>query len=380
MKNMIAATATLTLWLALPAFAAESSKSAACDKSCLLGILNSYQAKMLKHDTSGIAVSSNFRSVENYRPIKLGEGYWTRIKEIFDQLQFSDPISGQVAAVGSLDDGGRDAYFVLRLKVEADRKISQSEMMLIHDGETSFLQKDRNVKLDRIYTQPVPVGQRSSREQLVKIADGFVDAWQYKDQDLMSVSADCAFLENNVQLQNPGVTTCGDMLEYGGKRGIPGQGIGPGRGDPNTPPRASRPADPSIGRPALQGSQPWMRDRRTPLIDVENGVVINYHIQGGEPARPGQTVVYERATPFTASSLSARRSASPNTAQQRPAGQGQNNGPPTQGQNAGPPVGGGAAYMAGLFKIIDGKIVRIDHFEWEGGPNASGGFSDGPPY
>jgi hypothetical protein len=366
-----ASIATLALsLLAVPTLAAASSKAAGCDKACLLHVLNAYQAKMLKHDIRGIAVSEDFRSVENYRPIALGEGYWTRISEFLDQVQLADPVNGQVAAVGSLVDGGRDAYFVLRLKVEAGRKISQSEMMLIHDGETSFLQKDRSVKLDRSYLQRVPVAQRSSRADLAKIVDGFVDAWQYKDEDLMSVSADCAFLENNVQLQQPGITTCGDMLEYMGKRGIPGQGKGPNRGDPNKPPRPSRPADPSIGRPALQGSQPWMRDRRTPLVDAEHGVVLAYHIQGGEPARPGEVVAYERATPFTTSSLSSRRSPEQNAQRQ---------GSRSPGQNNGPPPGSGAAYMAGLFKIIDGRLVRIDHFEWEGGPNASGGFSDGPP-
>lgn len=375
-NNITSFTALALLLFTAPTFAVSSSKAADCNKACLLGVLNTYQAKMLKHDANGIAVTKDFRGVENYQPIALGEGYWTRVTEFLDQIQLADAVNGQVAAVGSLVDGGRDAYFVLRLKVDAGRKISQSEMLLIHDGETSFLQKDRNVKLDRSYTQPVPQAQRSKRDELVKIVDGFVDAWQYKDEDLMSVSPNCAFLENNVQLQEPGVTTCGDMLEYMGKRGIPGQGKGPNRGDPNTPPRPSRPADPSIGRPALQGSQPWMRDRRTPLIDEEHGVVLAYHIQGGEPARPGEAVVYQRAMPFTTSSQSSRRSSKGTSQQQGSRPPGQN--PPAQ--NNGPPPGAGAAYMAGLFKIIDGKLVRIDHFEWEGGPNASGGFSDAPRF
>lgn len=368
-------TAQALIWAPLLASLFSAARAADCDKPCLFAVMNSYQAGMLKHDTKGIATTTDFRGIENYRPTPLGGGYWTRISEILDQVQVADPVAGQVAAAGSLVDGGRDAYFVLRLKVASGRKVSQSEMLLIHDGETSFLQKDRAIKLDRSYVQPVPKAQRSSREELLKIAQGFVDAWQYKDQDLMSVSADCAFLENNVRLQEPGVTTCGDMLEYGGKRGIPGQGTGPNRGDKNTPPRATRPADASIGRPELQGSQPWMRDRRYPLIDVENGVVFDYHIQGGEPARPGEAVQYERATPFTASSQSQRRSASQNNAQQAPRPPGQN----PAGRTGGPPPGSGAAYMAGLFKIVGGKIVRVDHFEWEGGPNASGGFSDGPP-
>jgi hypothetical protein len=363
---------------------ANAAERSSCNRDCLLKVLNQFEARMLKHDPKGIALTGNFRGTENYRPRPLGEGYWTRVTQIFDQLQLADPVNGQVAAVGLLDDGGRDAYFVLRLKVEAGRKISQSEMLLTHDGDAMFVQKDRSIKLDRTYLQPVPKTQRATRAELVKITEGFVDAWQYKDEDLMSVSADCAFLENNVRLQQPGVSTCGDMLEAGGKRGVPGAGKASTRGDPNRPMRAARPADPSIGRPALQGSQPWMRDRRYPLVDEERGVVLSYHIMGGEPARPGETVVYERATPFTTSSLSAPRTAARKAESQaaQPAAQ-----PATQPaaqstvQPAAAPLGGAeAAYMAGLFKIIDGKLVRIDHFEWEGGPNASGGFSDGPKF
>lgn len=365
--------ASSTLLLASVTHAATQSS---CDNTCLIGVLNSYQAKMLKHETKGILVTANFRSVENYLPIALGEGYWTRINKIHDQVQVADPINGQVAVFGSLDDAGRNAYYVLRLKVEQGKKISQSEMLLIHDGETSFLQKDPNARVDRIYTEVVPVAQRSSRAELLKLVDGFTDAWQYKDEDLTKFADNCAFLENNVQLQSPGYTTCGNMLEYHGKRGIPGTGNSPEKGDPSEPMRPAQPADPSIGRPALQGSQPWMRDRRYPIIDVEHGVVVAYHIQGGTPARPGETVVYRRATSFTTSSQSQRRP--PETAGQTQAQ------PPPDAAQAGmgggpPPGGGGAAYMAGLFKIIDGKLVRIDHFEWEGGPNASGGFSDGPP-
>jgi len=372
-RKRIALALTLAVTAAAPAIAASAT---GCDQQCLLRTLNDYEAHLLKHDTKGIATSADFRSTENYLPIKLGEGYWTRVKQIYDQEQFADAVTGQTIAIGLLDDNGKDAYFALRLKVGAGRRITQSEMLMIRDGETSFLQKNRAVKLSRVYTEEVPVALRSTREQMMRDVDNFTDAWQYKDGSLMSFSDDCSFSENNLVLTVPGYTTCGDMLEYNGKRGIPGAGKSPERGDPSAEPRPMTPADPSIGRPPLQG--PWIRDRRIPLVDVEHGVVIAYHIQGGSPARPGEKIQYRRNTPFTAVSsdhaLTKEESAARLAAPKPGAGGGPDAGP------GGPPREMGAAYMVGLFKIVGGKLTRIDHFEWEGGANASGGFSDGPKF
>lgn len=341
-----------------------------CDRGCLLNGLNDYEAHVLKHDVTGVVTSADFRGTENYKPTALGQGYFTCVRQIFHQEQFADPVDGQVAAIGLLDDGGRDAYFVLRLKINTDHSIAQSEMLLIHDGETSFLQKNRNVKLSPIYTQIVPVGLRSSRDQMIADADNFTDAWQYKDASLAQFSADCTFSENNLMLSLPGYTTCGDMLEYMGRRGVPGAGTSPERGNAGDPIRPMTPADPSIGRPPLQG--PWIRDRRVLVVDVEHGVVVAWHIQGGEPARPGETIQYARKTQFLPTSEDHRRTAAENAQMGKARAGG--------GAPGGPPREMGAAYMAGIFKIVGGKLVKIDHFEWEGGPNASGGFADGPKF
>ena len=351
--------------------APAAAQSTSCDRTCLLGALSDYESHLLRHNPQGIATTADFRATENYQPTPLGQGYFSRVRQIFHQLQFADPVTGQTAAVGLLDDGGKDAYFVLRLKIEPNHALAQSEMLLIRDGETSFLQKNRSVKLDPVYSQIVPPALRSTREQMITDVNNFTDAWQYKDASLMQFRADCIFSENNVQLSQPGYTTCGDMLEYMGRRGIPGAGTSPEHGDPNAPIRPMTPADPSIGRPPLQG--PWIRDRRVLIVDPEHGVVVAWHIQGGEPARPGETIQYRRKTPFIASSEDHRRTAAENAqmgARNRAASPGPGPG--------GPPREMGAAYMAGIFKIVGGKLVRIDHFEWEGGPNASGGFSDGP--
>lgn len=350
--------------LLLAPFAVSSGEAASkpdCNKSCLLDVLKNYQAKMLKHDTNGVAVTSNFRSTENYRPIKLGEAYWQNVANIYHQIQIADPVAGQVVAIGMLKQAGKDGYYSLRLKI-ANKKISQSEMFIVKQGEATFFNEDRKARIDPIYTTAVAPAQRSSRETLLKLVDSFNDAWQYRNEDLTQFAADCNFYENNVKLNDPNGPsgpTCGGIVEYGGKNGVRGTGKAgnaqgqrpPGQdpnagGDPDTggPPATLRPADASIGRPQLFGSQMWMRDRRNPIVDVETGVVFGYVVQGGETARPGETIKYERGAPLQT--------------------------------GGGPPQGDGAAYMFALYKVVNGQIVRVDHYEREGGPNASGGFDD----
>ncbi|MGC3982441.1 MAG: hypothetical protein QM808_14420 [Steroidobacteraceae bacterium] len=372
---------------------AQAASESSCNRQCLDDILTRYEQSVIKHDAKAQPFAANLRMTENYRPIQPGAGYWQNIGKIHYRNVFADAVSGQVAAVGFLDHGGRDAYYALRLKV-VNRQITQSEMLLIHKGDAQFFEADVAKRIDKPYTEAVPAKQRSTREQLIKLADGFTDAWQYRNEDYAAFAADCRFYENNVELTNnpqaPADPTCGGMLEFGGKNGVAGtgkftnpnsstdqsrqgqgqnqgqnqgmgapsgnggdamgaapQGNGRGNGQGNGPGRVAtqRAADPSINLPALFGSQMWMRDRRYPIVDVEKGVVFFYHIQGGTPAKSGEPVVYERATSF--------------------------------GSNPNPQAGGGgAAYMAALMKVVDGKIVRVDHFEWEGGPNASGGFAD----
>jgi len=379
--------ATVLVLLATPAVTIAQS----CDSDCLEGVYADFEARIVAHEAKDLPVTQNFRMTENYRPIEPNQGFWTNIGEIHYRDVFADPVSGQVASIGFVDHDGRDAYFALRLKVEPGRKISQAEMFLVHKGEASFFEESRTHGVGAVYGEVVPESQRSTRDVLIQIADSFTDSWQYRNEDLAPYGDPCDFFENNVELtdpEGPAGDTCGGMVEYGGKFGIAGLGKSGTAGarrpegqsataggepdQPGGPPRNARLADPSIGRPALFGTQFWMRDRRYPVVDVEKGVVFFYHIQGGEPARPGEPVVYER------SGGSPGAQGGPPQGQGNGAPPGQGNGPPP-GQGSGAPMGGGgAAYMVALIKVIDGKIVRVDHFEREGGPNASGGFEDGP--
>jgi hypothetical protein len=355
--------------MATALFSAASSASAAqCGSACLKATLKSYESKVLRHRPTGLALTKDVRMTQNYKPINAGDGYWRTISKFAFQTVVADPTAGQVAAVGFLRDADRDAYFALRLKVE-NRKISQSEMFLVHKGDATFFGADPDPKagISPAYEQLVPPALRSRRETLVRIANAFDDSWQYRNEDLAPFADDCTFYENHVELTDPNGPSggsCGGIVEYGGKNGVrglgkagranaprpPGQnpnaGGNPDGGPGGPPPSGWRDADPSIGLPQLYGSQMWMRDRRYPIVDIEHGVVLGYSIQGGSPARPGETVVYNRDTPFNAAN-------------------------PTAG---GP--GSGAAYMVSLYKIVGAKLVRIDHFEWEGGPNASSGFAD----
>lgn len=372
-----AVTGLLLMPMSLFAQSTVNKSAQSCDSQCLKRLIADYQASVQKHDAKGLPFSPKLRMIENYKPIKPGEGYWQNLGKIHYQTTFADPVSGNVAAVGFVEHGRRDAYYALRLKVE-NRQITQSEMLLLHKGDASFFEEDSRKSFVPFYETVLPANQRTPREQLIKIADAFTDSWQFRNEDLAPYAAQCDFYENNVELTSPdgpAGDTCGGMVEYGGKYGVAGLGkagktnaprpagqAADAGGEPsgNGPSRSARLGDPSIGMPALYGTQMWMRDRRYPIVDVERGVVFFYQIQGGTTAKPGEKIIYE----------TSRASGPP------PGAQGPGGTSPEGGMSAAAQGATGAAYMAALMKVVDGKIVRVDHFEIEGGPNASGGFTD----
>ncbi|MFT3907110.1 MAG: hypothetical protein QM718_12445 [Steroidobacteraceae bacterium] len=366
-------------WLLLAGMLASAPSMAAdCSRSCLLQLLNRYEAQVLRHDPSGLPLSADFREIHNNFPIKPGERYWTTLTKIVYQMQLADPLSGQTAAVGYAINDGKPAYFTLRLKVEG-RKITQSEVFLVRDGEATFFGNDPKADFTAVYRASVPRAQRNTRAELVRAAEAFTESWSSRNEDdapfadLGPHPQPCHFFENNVELtkeDSPSGPTCGGIVEYGGKNGIPGTG----KAGRDQPPAAAR----APGAPAAQPRRMLMRDTRNPIVDVEHGVVFGYTIQGGRVPQPGEAIEYERATPFMSESLHSGVPL-PGAARQGAAQQG----PPPQQQNGkegGRPNPGaqGAAYICALYKIVGGRIVRVDHFEREGGPNAASAFKDSP--
>lgn len=245
-RSMIAGISVLAL-----AVASQSATAAGadCDRACLNGIADIYLDAMLKGDVSRLPLADDVKFTENGVELQVGDGLWNTIdgKRNYN-LRVADPSQGQVALVEVITEHGTPGILAARLKVE-DGRISEIETVLSRRVDTSpFPATDGLEQSHALWAAPVPAGQRVRRERMISVADGYFDTLQQNDGTLFTnFTDDCDRVENGLlTTNNPNIPNY-DIARMGcAEQFRLGQYIYDDR----------------------------LRDRRFPLVDEENGVVL----------------------------------------------------------------------------------------------------------
>ena len=165
----------------MPAFGAT------CDRTCLKGSLDQYLQAILKHDPQAAPLFLGYRHTENALLVKLGEGAWKSVTSIGKvDRRYYDPVSGQAAFFGVLNEGDAPTVTTVRIRVE-DRKITEAEWIIarrVAAGINGFDAQGKpqayafspdNLALHPIEQRVVPPAQRLSREELIAITNSYFD-------------------------------------------------------------------------------------------------------------------------------------------------------------------------------------------------------------
>ena len=90
-----------------------------CDRACLRTTLNQYLAAVSRHDPAAAPLFPGFRQTENAVVRKLGAGMWQTMTGL-GRLQrfYMDPVTGQAAYFGIVNEGNNEAIVTVRLRVE----------------------------------------------------------------------------------------------------------------------------------------------------------------------------------------------------------------------------------------------------------------------
>ena len=202
--------AGLCLAMGLLPVAAPAQGRPACDRACLTRVTDRYLEALVAHDPSRLKVSPGLRFTEDGAPLKLGDGLWRTIGGLESfRLDFADPQDGQAGALVLVKENGAPALMALRLK-SAGGRISEVETVLARKGELQSLQTDLLDHPLPILTEDVPAPERSSRAELVKIANSYFDAIEKGDGRLVPFAADGFRIENGVRTcNNPSQATNG---------------------------------------------------------------------------------------------------------------------------------------------------------------------------
>jgi hypothetical protein len=157
--------------IAVTLFALSTVSSAAtCDGACLLEQAKQFDANMLAHATEKVPLAANANIRENTKAIALGDSKWSGVTKILSEGVYADPILGNVIEhVAAETAGGKVVYIGTRLKL-VDRKIKEVE---INFDDGPRVNVKNLVPYDPIFNTIVPLEERSTREELVRIITSY---------------------------------------------------------------------------------------------------------------------------------------------------------------------------------------------------------------
>jgi hypothetical protein len=253
------------LGLALLILSPATTFAQECDRACLKSLLDRYLTAVTTHNPSAAPLAVGFRQTENAVVIKLGTGAWKSVTGLGSlQRRYLDPVSGQAAYFGVVNEGNGSAIVTVRVKVER-RQIAEAEWYMARQGDPglngpqqpgqpagNFFDPD-NLTKNPPPDRSLPKSERLSREALIGITNSYFDGITTHDGSIIMAHPGCARTEN-------GLTVTGRATGPGARGGAPAAA---GRGGVS---------DCTSGLETINIQ--LVSARRYPVVDEDAGVVL----------------------------------------------------------------------------------------------------------
>lgn len=173
-------------------------------RAALYAVLDRYLAALAARDPDQVEWAPAPLTSENNVMLAVGDGLWGTIDRLGDyQLRFADPATGQVGYFGTVHEPIEESAFTLRLKVNDQGQICESEMVVVR-------QSDSGIKFEnpRYWDKPIlnaPAEAPVSRAEMIRLSNGYFDTLQLNDGTIHTkFHPDCDRVENGVQTtRNP---------------------------------------------------------------------------------------------------------------------------------------------------------------------------------
>jgi hypothetical protein len=203
-----------------------------CDRACLKDMLDRYLSAVIKHDPSAAPLMVGFRQTENAVAVRLDTGVWKSVTGLGKlQRRYFDPVSGQAAYFGVVEEGDRSAIVTVRVKVDG-RRVSEAEWYLARQGDPglngpaqpgqpagNFFDPE-NLAKSPPPERTLPKASRLPRESLIGITNSYFDGITSHDGSVILAHPGCARTENGTTVTGragrggaTGVSDCTSGLE-----------------------------------------------------------------------------------------------------------------------------------------------------------------------
>lgn len=195
---------TAVTWLAGITLAAWSgiALGASCDKGCMEKIGDRYRAAYLAHNPHLAPFAKKVRFTENNVEMEFPDGTWDTVTEaVGGNLTLSDPTTGNVGLYMAIMQRDTPGFLAVRLHIH-DGAIDEVEHIVSTPRNLSApptpIGDPHDFKPDPDLSSVVPKDQRSSRAQLISLANGYFSTLQHNDGEIRGTrfSRDATRYEN----------------------------------------------------------------------------------------------------------------------------------------------------------------------------------------
>jgi len=190
-----------------------------CDRACLEGLVDRYLAAVVAHDPAPLPLSADVKYTENEQALAVGDGFWHTAAGRGNYAHyFADPATSQAAWMGTMREGATVLLMALRLRVELGRitEIETSYFRPGGGGPNDIAAMDARGKPEPLWLETVPAAKRSTRHELVEVANAYFEGVQRNDgKGFYPFTDDCDRIENGARTtNNPGGTATPGGFNY----------------------------------------------------------------------------------------------------------------------------------------------------------------------
>ena len=193
----------LFIMLMLTGSFSMSAQAQDCDRSCLADYLEQYLDAMIANDATQAPLSYGFRQTENSIVVPNDEGLWTTVTALGElQRRYFDPVGQTAGYFGLLEESGELAAVSLRMKV-TNSQITEAEWHIGRENHVGLQGVPGTVywNSDELIANPpnggfVPLDKRSSRNELIAIANSYFDGIIAQNSKVIKGHPGCSRREN----------------------------------------------------------------------------------------------------------------------------------------------------------------------------------------
>jgi hypothetical protein len=216
----------------------------------LYEVLDEYLAALEARDVTRAPLGLGVFNTENNVVLNPGDGCWNTISARAPyELRLAEPEAGQVAVFTAIEESDALNPCCIRLQVDSQKRIVGIETVVARNKDEGFPFGPQAFETKPAMEQPVPEESRASREELVRIANGYFETIERNDGTIHTVfTSDCNRVENGVQTTN----------------------------NPDFPLPIARLGCEEQFALGWYRYDDALRARRFPLVDIERGIVLAY--------------------------------------------------------------------------------------------------------